>query len=153
MAGPVLPTKGQDTPDQGAVRIRPSVERDNRYIYSGDTPPTVARYTVRPNRRAIRRSLSTFNLIAVLLGVGLAIVVYVNNVITMNRLSAEIGDLEKKLNDLQDRNAVLTAEVSRKSGWERIGTIAGEQLGLRHANEPPVPIAIDEDKLQELKEK
>ena len=150
MAGPVLPMQEQEPAGRTADRTGPRAERENRYIYNGDTSPAAVRYTVRPNRRAVRRSLSTFNVIALLLGAGLAIVIYVNNVITMNRLSAEIGDLEKKLTDLQEKNTLLTAEVNRKSGWERIGTIAGEQLGLRHASEPPVPIEIDQEKLREL---
>ncbi len=150
MARTAIQTQEQDQTDHAALRTRPSPERDNRYIYNGEATPAAARYTIRQNRRVIRRSMSTFNLLAVVLGIGLAIVVYVNNVITMNRLSAQIGELEKQLKDLQYKNAVLTAEVNKKSGWERIGTIAGEQLGLRHASEPPVPIDIDQDKLRDL---
>ncbi len=152
MAGPIVTTEHHEPRDARPARAEtPTVpEREKRYIYSGDTPRKSPPYAMRPNRRAVRRKLSTFNLIALLLMSGLVIVVYVNNVIAINRLSTRIGELEKTLLEVQNRNEMLRAEVSKKAGRERIGTIAGEQLGLIHAKEPPVPIGIDEEKHHEL---
>jgi cell division protein FtsL len=128
-----------------------SQERERRYIYNGDTPPNVGGYVVQPNRRGVRRKVSTFNLITFLLILGLAIVVYVNNIITINHLVVEVSQLQKKYEEIQNTNATLRAEVNKKSDWVRIGTVAGEQLGLRYANEQPVWFDIDQDKLEELK--
>jgi cell division protein FtsB len=130
-----------------------SPERERRYIYSGDTPPSVSGYAIRPNRRGTRRKVSTFNLIAFLLGFGLAIVVYVNNIITINRLVVEVSQLQKRYEEIQNTNATLKAEVNKKADWVRIGTMAGEQLGLRYANEQPVWFDIDQEKLEELKKR
>jgi len=152
MAGPTVTLERRNSREQVSERVPPAPEREKRYIYNGDPPPRTAPYVMRQNRRATRRKHSTFNLVVMLLGFGLAIVVYVNNVIAINRLSASIGDLEKKLMDIQNKNEMLRSEVSRKSGRERIGTIAAGQLGLRYPSEPPVAIDVDGEKLQEVKE-
>lgn len=128
-----------------------SSERERRYIYSGETPPGIKGYASRQNRRGVRRKVSTFNLIAVLLSLGLAIVVYVNNIIIINRLADEVNQLQKRYEEIQNANATLRAEVNKKAAWERIGTVAGEQLGLKYPNEQPVWIDIDREKLEELK--
>jgi len=126
-------------------------QRERRYIYNGETPRSTNGYVLRQNRRGVRRKVSTFNLIVVLLAIGLAIVVYVNNIIIINRLSAEVGRLQKRYDEIQNVNATLRAEVNKKAAWERIGTVAGEQLGLRYPTEQPVWIDVDQNKLEELK--
>lgn len=132
-------------------RVADVSEREHRYIYGGDTPARAGGYATRQNRRGVRRKVSTFNLIAVLLSLGLAIVVYVNNIITINRLVVEVDQLQKRYGEIQNINATLRAEVNKKAAWERIGTVAGEQLGLRYPSEQPAWIDIDRDKLEELK--
>jgi cell division protein FtsL len=130
-----------------------AVVRDRRYIYNGDNRPTTAGFAVRPNKRATRRRTSTFNIILLLFTFGIAIVFYVNNIITVNQLALEIGQLQAKYAALSNTNAALRAEVTRKAALERIGVIASEQLNLRYPPEQPVYFDIDWDKLATLKER
>ena len=74
--------------------------------------------------------------------------VRVNNIITINSLAAEVGQLQIRCDSLQNTNASLRAEVNRKASWERIGKTAAEQLGLAFPTEQPQKIAMDRDALE-----
>ena len=119
--------------------------QDHRYVYSESSPRTSQSYVVRPNRKAVGRRVSTFYIILILFCFGIAIVAYINNIIVVNRLSAEINQLQMQYDKLSNSNAVLRAEINRKSGWDRIGKIANEQIGLRYPAEQPNMFDVDED--------
>jgi cell division protein FtsL len=135
-----------DTPE-----LRKAAARDKRYIYNGDPQARTPGYAVRPNRKAVRRKISTFNLILWLFGVGIAIVLYVDNNITINRLAFEVNQLQTKYDAIANNNATLRAEVTRKAAWERIGKSAKEQLGLMFPTEQPTLFNEDQDKIESLK--
>jgi len=135
-----------DTPE-----LRKAAVRDKRYIYNGDPQARTPGYAVRPNRKAVRRKISTFNLILWLFGVGIAIVLYVDNNITINRLAFEVNQLQTKYDAIANNNATLRAEVTRKAAWERIGKSAKEQLGLMFPTEQPTLFNEDQDKIESLK--
>jgi cell division protein FtsL len=145
-------------------------KRERRYIYSGDSgssgnvrttgttqyagntrtvAPTVP--PARSNRRVIRRRISTTNVMLVIFAVGVAIVLYVNNIITVNRLAHDVNELQQTYDRLRSSNAALQADVNRKSAMERIGDVASKELGLRHPAEKPVEFPIDEEALEALK--
>jgi cell division protein FtsB len=128
----------------------PARERERRYIYGGTPTPGVAGYAIRPNRKGIRRKVSTFNLILLLLCIGGAIVFYINNIITINALAYDVNQLQTKYDQIVSMNEALRAEINRKSSWERISIIAGEKLGLVPPRRQPDWINIDRDKLNEL---
>ena len=131
--------------DTEITRVETAPPRERRYIYNGE-PASRRSSPLRANRRGTRRKVSTFNLIAILLAAGFAVVVYVNNVIVINRLSLEVSQLEQRYESIRNTNVTLQAEVNKKSEWERIGTIATQQLGLRYPAEQPGWIGIDEEK-------
>jgi cell division protein FtsB len=127
--------------------------REHRYVY-GDTPGAARpAYAIRPNKKAVGRKVSTFYLIVVLFSIGVAIVAYINNIIVVNRLAAEINQLQIKYDKISNTNAILSAEINRKSGWERIGRIAADQVGLRYAKEQPVSFDVDEDLMERAHER
>jgi cell division protein FtsL len=129
---------------------KPRLER--RYIFNG-TPRTgqVATPTpARPNRRVARRRFSTFNTILILFGVAMVIVLYVNNILTINQLATDVGNLEVRFAAIQNTNASLRAEINRKSSWERIGRTATEQLGLVFPKEQPQGFTIDRSALSRV---
>jgi len=142
-------------------------KRERRYNYGGDSGSGAhARTTgttrhagnartaappARSNRRVIRRRISTTNVMLAILAVGLAIVLYVNNIITVNRLARDVNELQQSYDRLRSSNAALQAEVNRKSAMERIGDVASRELGLRHPAEKPVEFPIDEEALEALK--
>ncbi len=133
---------------QADISVRP-----NRHVFgNSSTTASNAGYAVRPNKKAVGRKVSTFYVIIVLFGFGIAIVGYINNIIAVNRLSAEIDQLQSQYNKISNGNAALHAEINRKSGWERIGKIAGERVGLRYPKEQATPFDVDEDLMERAKE-
>ena len=102
------------------------------------------------NRRATRRKVSTFNIIILLFGIGGAIVFYINNILSINRLASEVGQLEADYQKIDGINASLRAEVSRKSALERISPAAQDLLGLHASQTPQIWFTIDRDKLKNL---
>jgi cell division protein FtsL len=123
---------------------------DRRYIYTGDTRPTVPGYAVRANRRGVARKISTFNIILILVASGVTIVFYVHNILAVNRLAFEISQLEQKYQSIRNTNAALEAEVTKKAALDRIGAVAGEQLNMRYPVEQPVWLDVDTENLPEV---
>ena len=132
------------------VEALPPVERERRYVYGGNAPSGWTAGALRPNRRGVRRKVSTFNIILLLFGIGGAIVFYVNNILTINRLASEVGQLEAGYQKIEGINGALRSEVSNKSSLEHISTVANGQLGLRASQTQQVWFTIDRDKLKEL---
>ena len=132
------------------VEAVPPPDREHRYIYGGASPEGVQGGALRPNRRGTRRKVSTFNIILLLFGVGGAIVFYVNNILSINRLASEIGQLEAEYQKIQGINESLRTDVSRKSALENISPVAHVQLGLRASQTQQIWFTIDRDKLRDL---
>lgn len=137
-----------------ARRDRPepeSPQRDTRYVFGGeamnvDRPPDRQR-----NKRIVRRSISTFNAILLLFGLGIGIVLYINNAIAVDHLAAEIGRQQAVIDSVVNVNAGLRAEVNRKSSWEKIGKTATDDLGLAFPTEQPQELTVDADALERAK--
>ena len=129
---------------------KPALER--RYIYGGEkrTVPADGTVPARPNRRVTHRRFSTFNTIVMLFGLSLVIVLYVNNILTIDQLASDIGKLQTRYAAIQNVNAGLRAEINRKSSWERIGRTATEQLGLVFPKEQPQGFTIDASALSRV---
>jgi hypothetical protein len=128
----------------------PAVEPERRYIYGGAPAAGHAGYVIRPNRKTVRRKVSTFNLILLLFGIGGAIVLYISNIIAINQLSLEVELSREKLKRITDTNSALQSEVDRKSAADKIIPLAADQLGMHPARRPPVWFSIDWDKAHEL---
>ncbi len=124
--------------------------REHRYIYGSTSPGGVQQGALRPNRRGARRKVSTFNIILLLFGVGGAIVFYVSNILSINRLASDIGQLEAEYQKIQGINESLRTDVSRKSGLENISPVAHDQLGLHASQTQQIWFTIDRDKLRDL---
>lgn len=100
-------------------------------------------YALRPNRPATRRRLSTFNVILALFGTGIAIVLYISNILRVNQLAVEVDSLQTQISRIENANAVLRAEINRKSTWERVTAIAGARAGLVVPAEQPRSFTVD----------
>lgn len=123
-------------------------ERERRYIYSGDA--RTAFPGQRRNRPIARRRVSTFNLILGILIAGIAMVMYISNIIAVNRLSAEVYRLQARYDSLMVATAALRGEIGRKSVYETIGPQA-ERLGLQLPAGQPEGFPVDEDKIEDLR--
>lgn len=126
-------------------------EPERRHIYSGDPQAHVAGYAVRANRKAVQRTRSTFNIILMLFGGGVAIVLYISNILAVNTLVREVSRLQAQYEKIASANQMLRAEIDGKSGLERIGKVATENLGLRYPEDQPVWFNVDEERLDEMK--
>jgi len=127
--------------------------REDRHVYSDYSATSAPRVAIRPNKKAIGRRVSTFYLIVLLFGFGIATVAYVSNIIAVNQLASEINHLQAQYVKISNSNAVLRAEINRKSAWERIGKIANDQIGLRYVKEQPTPFDVDEDLMEQSRTK
>jgi cell division protein FtsB len=130
-----------------------TVERERRYIYSGERIPAVPAYAVRSNRKSMRRKVSTFYVILLLFGFGIAMIFYVNNIITVNRLASDIAQLDQKLNAVRNVNAALRAEVTKKAALERIGVIAREEMRMQFRPAEPTLLEVDLENLPETRKR
>ena len=120
-------------------------EKERRYIFNGEPRPSTSGYAVRQNRRGTRRRISTFTLILGMFALGIASVLYINNILAVNQLALDVVQLEHKLQEIRNVNESLRADVSTKSALDQLAAKASAQLGLRYATEQPVFFPIDED--------
>jgi cell division protein FtsL len=118
--------------------------RQARKVSSFETP------VLRSNRKATHRRVSTFNIILVLFAIAVTIVLYISNIIAVNHLAADIGHLENQYAQIVNAQAVLQADISKKSGMERIGRIAAEKLGMHFPEGKTRWIAPDPDRLEQV---
>ena len=123
----------------------PVVQREQRYIFNGEPTAAVSGYAVRPNRRTARPRFSTFNVILAVFTLGFLAVLYIHNIIAVNRLVVEVTALETQIQHQLEANKTLQAEVNSKASLDRIGTSASEKLGMRYPQEDPQWFAIDAD--------
>ena len=137
--------------DELLRRAQDAAQQEHRYIYSDSAPRPAPGFAVRPNKKGMVRKVSTFYVIIALLCFGGSTVAYVNNVIVVNRLAIEINQLQSAYNKISNTNAGLRSEINRKSAWERIGKMAGEQVGLRYVKDPPTFFDMDQDLLDRAK--
>lgn len=142
--------------EEREMDTKPVEQEYRRLLYDGDieqsTVPQGVAY--RPVRSRIKdRKVSTFNVILVLFGLAAAVVLYISNVIAVTQLAAEVNALEKRYQTVLNSNELLRAELNRKSSLERIGKIAGEELGLRYPQEQPAWIRVDEGRIEQLESK
>jgi cell division protein FtsL len=127
-----------------------TLTRERRYIYNGEARPTTSGYAVRPNRRGEQRKVSTFNIILLLFALGIAIVLYINNILAVNQLMSETHQLDTRLKELQGIIELLRSEVSTKGSLDRIGPVARERLGLQSQGQP-ILIDVDTKQVEKLK--
>lgn len=145
------PADVEELIERASTSARPLLEeREKRYVFAGDVQPNAPGYAIRQNKRGIRRKISTFNIVLILFGSAVTIILYISNIIAVNQLAMEVNQLKTELDKVQNANAVLQAEVNRKSGLERIGKIASERFGLQYPKEQPVWFEVDEEKIRSV---
>lgn len=103
------------------------------------------------NRRPTPRRISTFSIVVGLLLAAITSVLYVSNVIAVSRLAAEIGRLEEDYRVLMNEQEMIRAQIAQLSGLERIRKIAEEQYGMTYSDAVPGWLAVDPDRVRELR--
>ena len=111
-------------------------------------------YAIRqPKRTPAVRKHSTTNIVGLMFSLAILGLLYVSNVIAVNQLAKEIGDLTTRYNSALSTNEVLKAEINRKSSLDRINVLAQEKVGLTNPKEAPVWFEIDQEKIETLSKK
>lgn len=129
---------------RGTVRP-PVVYKEQRYVFNGEPTPAAAGFAVRQNRRPIRPRFSTFNVILAVFALGFLAVLYIHNIIVVNRLVVEVSALETQIQRQMETNKTLLAEVESKASLDRIGKSATANLGLQYPQRDPEWFAVDPD--------
>jgi len=115
--------------------------KENRLVYNGYTPVV--------NRPFRRRKVSNFNILLSLFILAVVSVLYISNIIAVNRRVVEVEELKMAFSRIENMNEILRSEINRKTSMERITKISTEQLGLQYPKQPPIWFEIDRDNLQE----
>ncbi|HXF99680.1 MAG TPA: hypothetical protein VNL69_02795 [Bacteroidota bacterium] len=131
----------------------PPAPQERRYIYNGDPQEKIPGYAVRPQNRRLRatRKRSTFNILVALFLLATAAVAYISNLLAVQQLTVEVHTLQQRYEAILNTNAMLAAEISRKSALERISVIATQQLGLVYPKERPERLDVDASKLDQFR--
>ncbi|MBI4418436.1 MAG: hypothetical protein HY563_06635 [Ignavibacteriales bacterium] len=103
----------------------------------------------RQNRKAVRRRVSPFNIMLMLIAAAIAIVLYISNIIAVNQLLHEVNALEREQQQILMEQEILKAQINRLASLEKIQEKA-DQLGLRSLREPPVWLSIDPERLRSV---
>lgn len=97
----------------------------------------------RVNRPFKKRKISTFNVILTLVLSAIVSVLYISNIIAVNQLAAEIGDLKSAYSTIESANEILRLETNRKSSMDRITRIAAERMNMMYPQQPPIWFEVE----------
>lgn len=144
-------------PPEETLAIDPRTDRAPLSIYPGNMPlgkpveptrePESADLRPRRNRAAVRRKVSPFNIMIMLIAAAIAIVLYISNIIAVNQLLHDVNALENEHRQVLMEQEILRARINRLASLERIQDKALE-LGLQNLREPPVWLSIDPERLR-----
>lgn len=104
------------------------------------------------NRRYIKRKVSPFNIILVLMGTAAAIVLYISNVIAVNQLVNDVHKSDVRLQEILSDQEALRARINQMSSLERIRKRAEDELGLKNPTDVPGWIDVDQEKIRTTEE-
>jgi len=127
-------------------------------IYSGTKPGSspqhefVRQALAARNKPVVRRKVSPFNIMLMLIGAAVAIVLYIGNVLAVQQLLKEVADRQAKLQQILNDQEMLKAQINRMSSLERIRKMAEDDLGLHNPKEPPQWIQVDGDKVRDIQQ-
>lgn len=149
-------TKATQGVDEILKRAREDDERESHReshrLFHARKASSLDAPVLRTNKKAARRRYSTFGIMIVIFSVGIGVVLYISNIITVNHLAAEIGRLEDRYDEIRDAEERLRAEVNKKSALDRIESLATERLSLRFPQGQRLSITLDEELVEAVVE-
>jgi cell division protein FtsB len=138
---------GSPAAPQRETRIYNSVLPELEKTYS---VPNQAVQAPPKNRKAVKRKVSPFNIVLVLLSVAVVSVFYISNILTVGRLLTNINKLQNKHRQVLNEQELLKAEIDKLSGLERVQPLARERVGLINPKQAPVWIQIDPRRVEQV---
>ena len=104
------------------------------------------------SKRIVRRKVSPFTMVLLLLGAAVLIVLYISNIIAVDQLMNDINSMETQHQRILMEQEILKAQINRMASLERIQELAEKDLGLMTPKEPPVWLNVDEERLRQIQE-
>lgn len=89
-----------------------------------------------------KKGLNTFNIIMILIITAIIIVVYINNVISVDRLLIETTALQEREADLKMQGEQIRASINLLSSYTRIREIAVSRLNMEHNRQQPTSLDV-----------
>jgi cell division protein FtsL len=136
----------------------PKVREARDMVYNGTSTTlsnngTIADGTpLSRNKKQSRRKVSPFTIVLLLLGVAVASILYIGNILTVGRLMAQINQYQTKHRQILNEQELLKAQMNRLSGIERIQQIARDQLGLQNSKQLPVWMEMNPERVNQVEE-
>ena len=87
-----------------------------------------------------------------LLVFAVAIVLYIGNIIAVEQLMRDIGQLEARHRRILADQEILRAQVNRMSSLDRIQKMAEDQLQLKLPTVAPQWITVDSNRIEEVEQ-
>lgn len=87
-----------------------------------------------------------------LLVFAIAIVLYIGNIIAVNQLMRDIGELETRHRRILQEQEILRAQVNRMSSLDRIQKLAEDQLQLKIPTTAPLWITVDSSRIEDVEQ-
>ena len=143
-----------DTRSTQEVAPLPEV-RPHPHVYPGTTGSwasdgTPSGLPLQRSKKIVRRKVSPFTVVLVLLGVAVIIVLYISNIIAVGQLMGEINSLETQHRRILMEQEILKAQINKMASLERIQELAEKDLGLSTPKVPPVWLNVDQERLKEI---
>jgi len=104
------------------------------------------------SKRIVRRKVSPFTVVLMLMGAAVMIVLYISNIIAVDQLMNEINSMETQHRRILMEQEILKAQINKMASLERIQEFAEKDLALTTPKEPPVWLSIDEERLKQIQE-
>jgi cell division protein FtsL len=98
------------------------------------------------------RKISPFNVILILIGVAIASVLYISNILMIGRLLTQIDRLQAKHQQLQNEKEMLSAQINRLSNLDRIQELARDRLGMENPKQLPQWIQVDPERVDRVQD-
>lgn len=114
-------------------------------------PPTQSVLPPLRNRRTVKRKISPFSIMVMLIAAAVGIVLYISNIIAVNQLLNDVNALETEHRQVLMEQEILRAQINRLASLERIQEKA-EELGLKSLREPPVWLNVDPERIRGIEE-
>jgi cell division protein FtsL len=124
-------------------------------IYPGTPEPSMSRLSIsgptgQRNRRVVRRRVSPFTVVILLMCAAVAIVLYISNIIAVDQLLNEVNSLETRHKQILMEQEILKAQINKMAGLERIQELAEKDLGLVTPKEPPGWLDVDRERIKQI---
>ncbi len=98
------------------------------------------------NKRGLLKRINRWNVFAFVFISSVITIVYVNNVVTVNKLLKENQDRRKELETIRNENAFLKTTLNQLQSPERITRIAQTEFGMTKIETAPLLISDEPNK-------